>query len=201
MNSRAVATSARREAILAAALRLFTKNGFADTSIDDLRQASGASVGSIYHHFGGKAGVAAALYAETLRDYQQGMLDLIRERPGARQGIEGIVRHHLAWIANHPDEARYLFGTRAAEVLLASRKELRAMNRTFFKEVFGWLAEQGEAGRIRKVRRNLYFPLVIGPSQELARQWLDGVVEEPLEEAADVLAEAAWNALKTGGRR
>jgi AcrR family transcriptional regulator len=198
---RTQATSARRETILAAALRLFTKRGYSDTSIDDLRKASGASVGSIYHHFGGKAGVAAALYAESLRGYQQGVLELIRQRPKPRDGIEGIVRHHLHWIAHHPDEARFLFGTRAAEVLLASRKELRAMNRTFFKEVFGWLAEQGDAGRIRKVRRNLYFPLVIGPSQELARQWLEGLVEEPLEDAADVLAEAAWNALKTGGRR
>src|SRR3954452_4789745 len=194
------ATTARREAILAAALRLFTKKGYSDTSIHDLRMTSGASVGSIYHHFGGKAGVAAALYAETLRGYQQGVLDLIREEPQPRDGIEGIVRHHLSWIAQHPDEARFLFGTRAAEVLLASRKELRAMNRTFFKEVFGWLAEQGDAGRIRKVRRNLYFPLVIGPSQELARQWLEGLVEEPLEDAADVRAEAAWNALETGGR-
>jgi AcrR family transcriptional regulator len=201
MAARSTATTARRGAILAAALRLFTRKGFAATSIDELRQASGASVGSIYHHFGGKAGVAAALYAEALRDYQQGVLDLIREQPSARQGVEGIVRHHLAWIAGHPTEARFLFGMRSAEVLLASRKELRAMNRTFFREVFGWLAAQGEAGRIRKVRRNLYFPLVIGPSQELARQWLDGFVKEPLEEAAPVLAEAAWNALRTGGRR
>jgi AcrR family transcriptional regulator len=198
---RAEATSARREGILNAALRLFTKKGYADTSIDDLRKASGASVGSIYHHFGDKSGVAAALYIETLRDYQQGVLDLIRQGPNPRDGVEGIVRHHLSWIAHHPDEARFLFGTRAGEVVLAWRKELRAMNRTFFQEVFGWLAEQGEAGGIRKVRRNLYFPLVIGPSQELARQWLDGLVEEPLEDAADVLAEAAWNALETGGRR
>jgi AcrR family transcriptional regulator len=198
---RAEASSARRDAILAAALRLFTKKGYSDTSIDDLRKASGASVGSIYHHFGGKAGVAAALYADSLRGYQQGVLELIRQNPKPRDGVEGIVRHHLRWIAHHPEEARFLFGTRAAEVLLTSRKELRAMNRTFFKEVFGWLAEQGDAGGIRKVRRNLYFPLVIGPSQELARQWLDGLVEEPLEDAADVLAEAAWNALKTGGRR
>jgi AcrR family transcriptional regulator len=201
MAARAEATSARREAILAAALRLFTKHGYSDTSIDDLRKASGASVGSIYHHFGGKAGVAAALYAESLRDYQQGVLELIQQNPKPREGVEGIVHHHLSWIAHHPDEARFLFGTRAAEVLLASRKELRAMNRTFFKEVFGWLAEQGDAGRIRMVRRNLYFPLVIGPSQELSRQWLDGLIDEPLEDAADVLAEAAWNALKTGGRR
>src|SRR3954462_4072425 len=106
------ATTARRGAILPAALRLFTKEGYSDTSIDDLRMASGASVGSIYHHFGGKAGVAAALYAETLRDYQRGVPELIRERPEPRAGIEGIVRHHLAWIAHRPDEARFLFGAR-----------------------------------------------------------------------------------------
>jgi AcrR family transcriptional regulator len=196
---RAQATNARREAILSAALRLFTRQGFADTSIDDLRRESGASVGSIYHHFGGKQGVAAALYAESLRDYQAGLLELIARRPEAREGIEGIVHHHLRWVATHADEARYLFGMRAAEVLLASRRELRAMNRPFFRAIFGWLAEQAELGRIRTVRRNLYFPLVIGPSQELSRQWLEGFVEEPLEEAAPVLAEAAWNAVRTGG--
>src|SRR5712691_4945282 len=123
MAVRAAATTARRSAILDAALRLFTRKGFAATSIDDLRQSSGASVGSIYHHFGGKAGVAAALYAETLGDYQQGVLDQVRAKPSARQGVEGIVRHHLAWIVSHPDEARFLFGMRSAEVLLASRKE------------------------------------------------------------------------------
>jgi AcrR family transcriptional regulator len=201
VSARVVASSARRRVILAAALKLFTRKGFAATSIDDIRQASGASVGSIYHHFGDKAGVAAALYAESLGDYQRGVLALLSERPAAREGIEGMVRHHLRWIASHPHEARFLFGMRSAEVLLASRKELRAMNRTFFREMFGWLAEQADAGRIRKVRRNLYFPLVIGPGQELARQWLEGLVEEPLEEAAPVLAEAAWNAVRTGGRR
>ena len=59
MTARAAATSARQEAILDAALKLFNRHGYAATSIDDLRKASRASVGSIYHHFGGKEGVAA----------------------------------------------------------------------------------------------------------------------------------------------
>jgi AcrR family transcriptional regulator len=193
--TRELASEARREAILQAALGLFTSQGFANTTIEDIRWASGASVGSIYHHFEGKEGVAEELYIEVLRGYQAGVLELIGRRPPAREGVEGIVRHHLKWMANNPTEARYLFSTRPR----GSR--LRTANRKFFREVFGWLEEQADAGHIRKVRRNLYFPLVIGPSQELSRQWLDGLVEEPLEEAADVLAEAAWNAVRTGGRR
>jgi AcrR family transcriptional regulator len=194
--SRELATEARKEAILQAALTLFTNHGYAATTIEDIRWASGASVGSIYHHFGNKQDVAEQLYESLLRDYQEGVLELISGAPAAREGVEGMVRHHLGWVANHPTEARYLLSMRPR-----ASGRLRTMNRRFFKEVFGWLAEQAEAGRIRKVRRNLYFPLVIGPSQELSRQWLDGLVEEPLEDAADVLAEAAWNAVRTGGRR
>ena len=195
------ASSARRDSILGAALRLFTRNGFAATSIDDLREASGASVGSIYHHFGGKEGVAAALHVESLRSYQRAMLELIERDPTARDGIEGIVRLHLHWVAEHPDEARYLLGMRSAEVVLASRKEVRALNRGFFRSVFGWLERQADAGHIRGVPRHLYFPLVIGPSQELAREWLEGRLDTPLEEDAPLLAEAAWNAIHRGGRR
>jgi hypothetical protein len=104
-------------------------------------------------------------------------------------------------VATHPEEARYLLAMRSAEVMLAARKQVRALNRAFFREVFGWLEEQADAGRIRKVPRNLYFPLVIGPSQELAREWLEGRVDGPLEDAAPLLADAAWKSIREGGRR
>lgn len=200
-SARSVASAARQETILRAALRLFVRRGYAATGIGDLRRASGASVGSIYHHFGGKEGVAAELYVRALRGYQDSVVELLRARPAARDGIEGMVRNHLSWIASHPEEARYLLSMGSAEVLLASKRRVRAMNRTFFAEVFGWLDEQAAAGDIRRVPPHLYFPLVIGPSQELAREWLDGRMSEPLEGAADLLAEAAWNSIRKGGRR
>ena len=201
MAARATATAARQDAILHAALRLFNRHGYAATSIDDVRRASGASVGSIYHHFGGKEGVAAELYVRALRSYQEGVRALLREKPTAREGIDGMVHHHLEWVAAHPDEARYLLAMRSAEVLLASKRRVRALNREFFREVFGWLEEQAAAGRIRTVAHHLYFPLVIGPSQELSREWLEGRVDQPLEEAADLLADAAWYSIREGGRR
>lgn len=195
---RAVATAARRETILRAALRLFVRRGYAATGIDDLRKASGASVGSIYHHFGGKEGIAAELYVRALRGYQNSVLELIQARPSAREGIDGLVRNHLSWIAAHPDEARYLLGMRSAEVLLASKSQVKAMNRAFFAEVFGWLDERAAADEIRRAPSHLYFPLVIGPSQELAREWLESRAPQPLEDAADLLAEAAWNSIRKG---
>lgn len=56
-----------REGLLASARRVFTASGFAESSIADVVAGAGASVGSLYHHFGGKAELHLALF----EDYQQ----------------------------------------------------------------------------------------------------------------------------------
>jgi AcrR family transcriptional regulator len=45
---------------------VFTEQGFADASIADVVERAGSSVGSLYHHFGGKAELFIALW----QDYQ-----------------------------------------------------------------------------------------------------------------------------------
>ena len=54
-----------RERILAAASDLFATSGFAGTSVAALRQRSGTSASSIYHEFGSKEGVLAAVLEES----------------------------------------------------------------------------------------------------------------------------------------
>ncbi len=54
-----------RSSLLAAARDVFSSSGFADASIADVVGRAGASVGSLYHHFGGKAD----LYLEMFEDY------------------------------------------------------------------------------------------------------------------------------------
>src|SRR6266566_8365174 len=94
-------SAGRRSRILEAALACFNERGFTATTIEEICQRSGASVGSVYHHFGGKEGLAAALYVEGLRDYQRGFRDVLERNPGAGEGIESLVRHHLRWVGAH----------------------------------------------------------------------------------------------------
>jgi AcrR family transcriptional regulator len=188
--------SDRREAILAAALDAFLRKGVAAATIDDVRAASGASVGSIYHHFGGKEELAAALYVEALRSYQAGVLDELNRGRSARTTVHGIVRHHLRWIAEHPDLARYLFTQREPEVLLASRAPLRELNRALFARVREWIDEQARAGAIRRLPFDVFHAVVLGPAQEFARHWLAGRAETSLAAAERSLAAAAWNSVR-----
>ncbi len=47
--------AATRSGLLAAAEEVFTSVGFAQAGVTDIVTKAGASVGSLYHHFGGKA--------------------------------------------------------------------------------------------------------------------------------------------------
>ena len=144
----------RRSVILDAALAEFTAHGVAGTSIADIRRRSGASVGSIYHHFGGKDGIAGALYLEGLRDYQQGLVEVLGEAETTRAGIEGAVHHHVGWITAHPDLARFLLLGRDARVVVATETPLRVMNRRFFAEVTGWTRPRVADGELRDLSRS-----------------------------------------------
>src|SRR4051794_23956064 len=57
---------ATRATLLAAARDVFAESGFAEANIADVVSRAGASVGSLYHHFGGKADLYLALF----EDYQ-----------------------------------------------------------------------------------------------------------------------------------
>jgi AcrR family transcriptional regulator len=60
--------AATRTGLLAAAREVFTSVGYAQAGITDIVTRAGASVGSLYHHFSGKADLFVTLYEEFHRD-------------------------------------------------------------------------------------------------------------------------------------
>ena len=193
---RPAAARGRRADILDAALEVFTREGYHGATIEDIREASGASTGSIYHHFGGKEELAAALYVEGLRDYHRRFLAVVGTDGDAEDTVKAIVENHLDWVADNPSMARYLLSSREAHVVRATDRELRTMNRAVIDATRGWIDRAVEAGALRAMPTQLLTALLIGPSQEFARQWLKRRDREALEEARTVLADAAWRAVR-----
>src|SRR5260370_11144939 len=60
--------AATRTALLAAAREVFTSVGFAQAGVTDIVTRAGASVGSLYHHFNGKADLYLVLFDDFQRD-------------------------------------------------------------------------------------------------------------------------------------
>ncbi|QMV73368.1 TetR family transcriptional regulator [Comamonas piscis] len=55
---------ATRASLLATARQELAKHGYADTSMDDLTAQAGLTRGALYHHFGDKKGLLAAVVAQ-----------------------------------------------------------------------------------------------------------------------------------------
>jgi AcrR family transcriptional regulator len=64
-------TPQTQRALLDAARAVFTEQGYSDASIADVVERAGSSVGSLYHHFGGKAELFFALWQEHQHTFEE----------------------------------------------------------------------------------------------------------------------------------
>jgi 3,4-dihydroxy 2-butanone 4-phosphate synthase/GTP cyclohydrolase II len=217
---RAAATELRRRKILDAALQCFSRSGLAETKIGDICAQADVSTGSVYHHFEGKDQLAVALYLEGLRDYHQGLLAELRRHGTAERGIRAMVSHHIDWVVRHPEWARFLSQHRQADFLsrlvpldataipreesgASSRENLREgkthireMTEAFHAEVGAWLLPFVERGEVARLPRELFTPVVMGPTLDYMARWLAGRDQGDPRHATEVLATAAWNAVR-----
>jgi len=184
-----------RARLLEAALTLLDAQGVAAVSVDDIRVAAEASVGSLYHHFpGGKPALVDAVLAEWLGHYRVEALDVLAAADGHEAGVRGVVTHFLRWAQAHPAAARVLlrFEVDAAD----ERTGSTTGGVEFFRTVTGWLAAQSPP-RATPTPIAVLVPLWIGPTKEYARAWLAGRSTDPPALAGPVLADAAWESVRT----
>ncbi len=186
----------RRREILRAALTSFEALGYEASTIEDIRRRSRASIGSIYHHFGGKAGIASALYAEGLADYQAGLLARMRRSRSAEALVKAVVRHHINWAEANPAWARYLMGMRRLEAVAAIEVRLRELNQDFVREAVTLIRPHMDSGEIAPLRLEILLALLFGPAQEFLRLWSAGRTELGLRQAREQLAKAAWESVQ-----
>ena len=186
----------RRREILQAALASFEELGYEGSTIEDIRRRSRASIGSIYHHFGGKAGMASALYAEGLADYQAGLLARMRRARSARALVKGVVRHHIDWAEANPAWARYLMGMRRLEAVAAIEVQLREINRGFVREAAALIHPHTDEGEIAPLQLEILLASLFGPAQEFLRLWFSGRTDLGFRQARELLAEAAWKSVQ-----
>jgi len=72
-------TAATQRALLDAAREIFASRGFSDASIAEVVERAGSSVGSLYHHFGGKSELFLALWQEHQLAHEQAASKAVAE--------------------------------------------------------------------------------------------------------------------------
>ncbi|KUH81311.1 MULTISPECIES: TetR/AcrR family transcriptional regulator [unclassified Mycobacterium] len=190
MPSRNRAGPDARTRLLDVARRRFAADGALSATLDEVRREAGVSVGALYHHFPDKLSLATAVFAQTLGEYQEGFVAMLRRHDTAEGGIRGGVAHHLRWVAAHRGEAAFLLGPRLDSL------ELRERNDGFFAAVRDWWRPHHSYGALQPMRDGVTAALWLGPAQEYSRHWVAGPAKRMPSATVEIFADAAWAALR-----
>lgn len=188
----------RRQSILHAALDTFSSNGYGGTSIEDICRSAPASVGSFYHHFGNKEGVAAALYEEAVDRYQTGLLTTLAKTQEPRSTVAALVRSHLVWARDNQAWARFMLQMGTTPATATVKPTVTAKNRELTETVDAWARPHIESGLLVRLSPIALIAQILGPSYFVTKAWLAGAasITEPMIKQ---FAESAWQAVRADG--
>lgn len=189
------ARSQLKRRILLGALACFNEHGLEPTTIETIKQRCDTSVGNIYHHFGNKEGLVAALFFSAMDD-QGSLLDqYLAQAKTAREGVAALVTSYVDWVARQPELARFVYQARSAVAKSEHGDALAQQNRQKHRQIVAWLSEPAHRAGLRDWPRELFPSLVIGQAESYCRAWLSGRVKTSPAAFRDQLAEAAWHSL------
>lgn len=188
----AAVTRSPREQIIDAALALVADGGLDALTIGALITASGVSNGSIYHHFGSRDGVIAAVFLDSF-ERCVGHLTAALDDRGSETVVRDLVARYVDWIAANPARARFLYAAPASGGMQASDADaVTGRKHAIFAPVAAWFARRAAEGEIRQLPVWSLDPIVMGPAHECARRHLDAPGHLDLAAARDLASSAAW---------
>jgi AcrR family transcriptional regulator len=97
----------RRNVIVAAAVTVFARQGFSDTSIQEVATEAGVAPTAVYYHFSGKE----ELFEAALRNVLDAINQVVAEaraddEPGDPELLAHVISAVWTWLEDHPDAAR-----------------------------------------------------------------------------------------------
>jgi AcrR family transcriptional regulator len=103
-----VPRAGKRQEVLAGALTVFARDGYARASVDVIAAAAGVSTRTLYNHFGDKAGLFRAVIQESATKVAAAQLAIIEARLTEITDLEAdLVEFGIAWRTPMPDYAEH----------------------------------------------------------------------------------------------
>lgn len=185
--------------ILAGALACFNEHGIEATTIDLLKERCDASVGNLYHHFGSKEGLVAALFFCALEDHAALTEQRFAQARSVREGVAALVSSYVDWVTAQPDLARYVYQARSSVAKGPHGPDLQQRNRQRGKALVAWFNQPERLAVLREWPAELFPSLVIGQAESYCRAWLGGRAKASPQQYREMLSEAAWQSVSRPG--
>jgi len=167
-----------RERFLIAAMRLFARFGFEQTTVRRIAEEAGVAQGLLYHYFENKDALLRALFERSMQDVQDSFTIAVSGPPAER--LERLLRGSFEILQRNREFWQLSYSVRAQPTVVAKLGDaLPAWTQTILVTLQGYLQEMGYAEPA--VEALVLFALIDGVSQQYVRTPddfpLDAVVE------------------------
>lgn len=181
--------SEKSRQIIAAALRVFARNGYYNSRVSDIAKEAGIASGTIYLYFRTKDDILVALFREKMAAFVASLRKAIAAEPDAVAKLRRLVALHFKILEADPDLAevvqvelrqghKFFRGASAAEV-------------GAYFALIGSVLEAGvESGLFRKdLPIKVATKALFGAVDQMATSWVLGKRAYRLSETSDAVAD------------
>ena len=144
----------RRAEILDQAENIFAAKGFHETTMAQIAEASGFSIGSLYHFFRGKEELYSVMVMEKVRMMYDEIMGAVIREPSIDGKIRALVISHFAYVEHHIDFYRLLVGHESG-LRSEGLKNLRDSILDEHRKHVGWIEDLLREGIRHQVLRAL----------------------------------------------
>ncbi|MDQ7091336.1 MAG: TetR/AcrR family transcriptional regulator [Methylococcales bacterium] len=182
-----------QDEILQAALKLFAKKGYFNTSLTDIKDAVGLKTSSgIYQHFKTKQAIAEALYGNILDSLSISIDDIRRRNRKSSEQLREIVDLLFRLTDDMPEVIQFLMTLKVSEFLPEQKPLLNTPPFVKIKKIFQIGIRDGE---IRSLDPLLAYNYFFGIITHTLKMVLTGDLEKNADDYQSQAWLTAWSAI------
>jgi len=181
-----------QQQVLSTTLQLFTQKGYFNTSVRDIAHESKVSIGSIYHHFKDKEGVASAMYNSLLIRMSEALGDVQRSNSSAHDRCRAVIELLFQVTEDEPQVMEFMMYSKHREFLPDEKPICSAEPFVLMREM---VAQGMESGEIQCLDLMVASSCLYGGAIRMITSRLDGIIEKPLSEYVDSVWDCSWRSI------
>lgn len=178
--------------VLTTALVLFSERGYFNTSVQDISRASGVSIGSVYHHFGDKVGIARALYEHLLEHMTDAIEEVTQREPTCEARCRAMVALLFEMTESDPHGMEFMIYAKHREYM---PEETPVCSSKPFEMLRDMIARGMESGEVRRMNPMVAATALYGGPLRMMTARLDGVLPGRLPDYLDEVWASAWRSV------
>ncbi|MDX1809225.1 MAG: TetR/AcrR family transcriptional regulator [Sulfurospirillaceae bacterium] len=188
----------KQNLIIASALKVFSKNGFYNTTIANIAQDIGMSVGNFYNYFPSKKNLARAAITFVTKKLAASLSYINNKEISQKEKIYLFVTEYFGFIQQYPEMIEYFF-----RVYLSNRELFCededcgfALAKDFINEIQRYVQDGVESGEFKEKNFFVAFSSIAGILGGMTFLSGEHVFDEELDVYCDEVSETIYNALR-----